>query len=340
MARSIHRWTKFRELERIHALINSAGRRVRAEVLTRVEEHDEVFPVHGLVFGPEDRSRPTFGLFAGVHGIERVGTEIALTFLEGIVARLAWDRDLRRALRKCRIVAIPMVNPCGIRFRHRSNHRGVDLMRNAPVEAEVRTPPLVGGHHISPRLPWFRGYGSMEAEARALVDFVQREIFGARACLTLDLHSGFGVRDRLWYPYAKTTTPPPILPRVHAFIDLLDRTLPHHIYQVEPQSLSYCAHGDLWDHLLDQHLASENPKPVFMPWTLEIGSWIWVMKNPRQLLLSDGPFNPIKPHRHSRAMRRHMALLDFFFRATRNHRRWLHDPYVGEDAAPPPPTDG
>ncbi|MFW5741525.1 MAG: M14 family zinc carboxypeptidase, partial [Myxococcota bacterium] len=300
------------------------GKRVRTEVLARVEEHDEIFPIHGLVFGPEDRTRPAFGLFAGVHGIERVGTEIALTFLESIVARLRWDRDLRHALRKCRIVAIPMVNPAGIRFRHRCNHRGVDLMRNAPVQAQDRTPLLVGGHRISPKLPWFRGRGEMEPEAQALTEFVRRELFPSRACLSLDLHSGFGVRDRLWYPYAKTAAPPPTLPQILAFVDLLDRSLPHHVYRVEPQSASYCTHGDLWDHLLDSHLRSAEATGTFMPWTLEIGSWIWVRKNPSQLFRYDGPFNPIKPHRHGRAMRRHMALLDFCFRAIRNHRRWLH----------------
>lgn len=331
MPRSIHRWTRFQELERIHAIVDAAGKHVRAEVLTRVEEHDEVFPVHGLVFGPEDRTRPAFGLFAGVHGLERVGTQIALTFLESLVARLRWDRDLRRALRKCRLVSIPMINPAGIRFRHRSNHRGVDLMRNAPVEAEVKTPFLVGGQRLSRRLPWYRGDGRLELESDALVRFVRREIFPARACLSLDLHSGFGVRDRLWYPYAKTTEPPPTLPHVLSFVELLDRTLPHHVYHVEPQSASYCTHGDLWDYLLDDHLA-QAPDRVFMPWTLEIGSWIWVRKNPRQLLLSDGPFNPIKPHRHSRAMRRHMALLDFFLRAIRNHRRWLGAPESSSDA--------
>lgn len=323
MPRSVHRWSKFRELERINALIQAGGKELRAEVLARVEEKDEIFPVYGLVIGPKDPTRPAFGLFAGVHGLERVGTQIALTFLENIVARLSWDRDLQRSLRKCRIVTVPLVNPSGIRFRHRCNYRGVDLMRNAPVEAESKTPLLVGGHRISPVLPWFRGYGEMETEARAVVDFVRSELFPARACVTLDLHSGFGVRDRLWFPYAKTMAPPPIMPQVRAFIDLLERSLPHHVYRVEPQSAAYCTHGDLWDYLLDEHLASNQPSQVLMPWTLEIGSWVWVRKNPRQLLLSDGPFNPIKPHRHDRAMRRHMALLEFFYRAVRNHRRWL-----------------
>jgi len=155
------------------------------------------------------------------------------------------------------------------------------------------------------------------------VQLVERELFPSRAAITLDLHSGFGLRDRLWYPYAKTNRPFAALPQVRALVDLLDRSLPHHVYHVEQQSESYCAHGDLWDYLFDRHAATDAGDQMFLPWTLECGSWLWVRKNPRQLLAYDGPFNPVKFHRHSRTMRRHLALLDFFFRAVRNHRRWF-----------------
>ena len=94
--------------------------------------------------------------------------------------------------------------------------------------------------------------------------------------------------------------------------------------RIEPQSDHYTAHGDLWDYLYDLHQAGPATSTrLFLPWTLEIGSWRWVRKNPRQLLSSDGPFNPLKPHRYSRAMRRHLLLFDFFCRAVRSHEQWV-----------------
>jgi hypothetical protein len=312
----------FRQQARIEALANRAPDHVRLFELTRVEERRRSFPVYGLVLGSSKMARPTFGLFGGVHGLERVGTEIALTFLESLIARLEWDKDARRLLRKCRIVSIPMVNPAGIFYLHRHNHRGIDLMRNAPVDADVKTPFLVGGHRLSRRLPWYRGEGGLEPEARALVDFVKEQMFGASALVSLDIHSGFGWRDRLWYPYARTDRPFPAIGQVRALVDLLERSLPYHVYRVEPQSDNYCTHGDLWDYLFDEHLRIHGHSKPFLPWTLEIGSWTWVKKNPIQLFRIDGPFNPIKPHRHSRTMRRHLALLEFFWRVARNYRRW------------------
>lgn len=312
------------ELERIESLARAAPELVRLERLGAVRCGERELPLDVLHIGTDDRQRPVFGLFGGVHGLERIGSHVVLTFLESLVERLRWDKEARRMLRKCRLVAMPVVNPAGMWLRTRANARGVDLMRNAPVDAEVRTPLLVGGHRLSPRLPWYRGRaGEWEVESRALVELVEREIFPARAALTLDVHSGFGATDRLWFPYAKTTTPFPSMAQVMALVNLLDRAYPHHVYRIEQQSDSYTTHGDLWDYLYDRHRAAF-PERLFVPWTLEIGSWAWVRKDPRQLFAPRGAgvFNPLRPHRYDRAMRRHLVLLDLFVRSVRNHRRW------------------
>jgi hypothetical protein len=62
---------------------------------------------------------------------------------------------------------------------------------------------------------------------------------------------------------------------------------------------------------------------VFLPLTLEMGSWLWVKKNPRQLFSRRGIFNPLIEHRQQRVLRRHMGLLDFAMRAAVSHRQWL-----------------
>jgi hypothetical protein len=277
------------------------------------------------VIGSEDRSLPTLGLVGGVHGLERVGTHLVLAYLDSLFEQLQWDRDLHERLRHTRIVALPIVNPAGMHMGRRSNPRGVDLMRNAPVEAVNKPAFLLGGHRFSNKLPWFRGErgGSMELESQTLCDFMRAEVFPSLASLVLDVHSGFGSEDRLWYPYARTTSPFPRLRQVEKLTNLLNLSFPNHVYRVEPQSLSYTTHGDLWDYLFDEHYERSGPDgPVFLPWTLEMGSWIWVRKNPLQLFSALGPFNPIKAHRHKRTMRRHLPLVDFFLRAVKNHEAW------------------
>ena len=40
-------------------------------------------------------------------------------------------------------------------------------------------------------------------------------------------------------------------------------------------------------------------------------------------LCKPGRFNPVKPHRHRRTLRRHLPLLDFLLHAVISHRAWL-----------------
>ncbi|MEI6398721.1 MAG: zinc carboxypeptidase, partial [Pseudomonadota bacterium] len=147
--------------------------------------------------------------------------------------------------------------------------------------------------------------------------------------VALDVHSGFGAVDRLWFPYARTKQPFPNLREIFQLTHLLDRVYPHHIYNVEPQSGSYTTHGDLWDYLYDRRREAQGS--TFIPLTLELGSWLWIKKNPRQLFSALGIFNPLLPHRTSRILRRHLHLLDFLLRAAAAPEAWskghgiLHD---------------
>ena len=179
---------------------------MQARQLAEVIVSEKVrLPVIGLVIGSSDRSQPTLGLFGGVHGLERVGTQVALAYLFSLVESLQWDAHALARFDSCRIAAIPLVNPGGVYLNRRSNPGGIDLMRNAPVEAIGRTHWLLGGHRLSPRLPFYRGKPDVpiELESRTLIEFVEEEIFPAKASLSLDLHSGFGRIDRLWFPYAR-----------------------------------------------------------------------------------------------------------------------------------------
>ncbi|HEX3480491.1 MAG TPA: DUF2817 domain-containing protein [Kofleriaceae bacterium] len=285
----------------------------------------EAMPIYAFRFGSAAPRAPVLLVTGGVHGLERIGTEVAIAFLSSLITRLGWDHVLHDALARCRVIVLPLVNPVGMARGQRSNGNGVDLMRNAPAH-ELGGTPLVGGHRISPRLPWYMGRpgAPMEPEAAALVRLVEDELFAAPFAIALDLHSGFGFVDRLWYPYARTREPLPDRPALTALGRLLDTTLPNHVYRFEQTAQTYTIRGDLWDYLYDRRRATGGG--VLLPLTLEMGSWTWVRKNPAQILSPLGRFNPLKPHRHRRTLRRHLPLLDFLLHATASHSAWAPAP--------------
>jgi hypothetical protein len=309
-------------LERVIAV--GAGRLdVSMERSTPFGPHDRALPVYRIALGNPAPQLPAVGFFGGVHGLERIGSQVVIAFLESLVMRLRWDSSLHRLLEQVRLVFMPIVNPGGMLRGTRANPRGVDLMRNAPLEAQDRVPFLVGGQRLSSGLPWYRGPrgAPMEDESRALCDTVRHELLGRPFSLALDCHSGFGMRDRIWFPYAHTRRPIPDLAQLHAFTEIFSQSHGHHNYVFEPQSRQYLAHGDLWDHLYAG--ARGAPDQVFLPLTLEMGSWMWVKKNPRQLFSRLGIFNPLIAHREQRVLRRHLPLLDFSIRAAAASALWL-----------------
>ena len=148
----------------------------------------------------------------------------------------------------------------------------------------------------------------MEPESAALCSLVESELFGRPSALRSIATRVRTGRSRVvsvrthGRPIAtwRSCTP---------FSELLDESLQHHRYLVEPQSRQYLTHGDLWDHLYLRAGRAEGS--VFLPLTLEMGSWLWVKKNPRQLFTRRGIFNPVVEHRRQRVLRRHVGWLDF-----------------------------
>ena len=307
------------ELERI---IADGATALDARVVCQVAAGDRQFPVHAIALGNPSLDVPAVGFFGGVHGLERIGAQVLIAYLRSLVMRLQWDGALQRQLESLRLVFMPLVNPGGVWLGTRANPNGVDLMRNAPVDSRERVPFLIGGQRISARLPWYRGApgAPMEAESGALCAVVESELLAREFSIALDCHSGFGLSDRLWFPYAHTVRPITELPEMLALKEIFDRSNSHHRYIFEPQSRQYLTHGDLWDHL---YLSAEGRSGrSFLPLTLEMGSWLWVKKNPRQLFSRHGIFNPLIDHRQQRVLRRHLAWLDFLTRAAASHQRW------------------
>lgn len=314
------------ELDELERVIELGGARLEVRVACEIATPGASYPVHVIALGNPDPDAPAFGVFGGVHGLERIGSVIAIAWLRSLVVRLGWDSTLQHLLESARLVFMPLINPGGFALGTRANPQGVDLMRNAPVHCDERPAFLLGGQRIGRWLPWYRGAegAPMEVESQAVCEVIERELLTHRFALTVDCHSGFGLEDRIWFPHAHTRRPVPHLPELLALCELLDATHPQHRYLFEPQSRQYLAHGDLWDHLYLRALAS--PGRVLLPLTLEMGSWIWVKKNPLQMLSRNGIFNPLIEHRRKRTIRRHTVLLDFLMRAAASRNAWLPEP--------------
>jgi Zinc carboxypeptidase len=278
------------ELQQLESIIQQNVNALRVEVLQTVALEQLQFPIYALSMGSTSTSAPCITFVGGIHGLERIGTQVVLAFLETLLERLHWDVTLRTMLAQVRIEFVPLVNPIGMYKRMRANGHGVDLMRNAPVDSVEQTVWLAGGHRISPSLPWYRGAAgdAMQVEAQVLCDFIQQRVLTA--------------------PFS-----------MYHLRKLFFQTYPYQNYCFEPQALHYLTHGDLWDYLYLQSLSSER---VFLPLTLEMGSWRWIRKNPLQLFKLLGMFHPIKAHRISRVLRGHLILMEFLVRATLSYEHW------------------
>lgn len=311
------------ELDALESILDMNDPHVSVRTLCDVSASEHRFPIYEISLGGTDPGLPAVGFFGGVHGLERIGTQVLLAFLRTLLERLKWDGLFRTHLERVRLVFVPLVNPAGMWHCTRCNPRGVDLMRNAPVESSERVPFLVGGQRFSSRLPWFRGAADapMELESQALCKVVREALLNSEFSIALDCHSGFGIRDRIWFPYAYTANPIHHLPEVYALEQLFHRTYPNHDYVFEPQSTQYLTHGDLWDHLY-RHVEKKRPQ-VFLPLTLEMGSWRWIRKSPMQLFSRIGLFNPLPTHRLQRVLRRHLLWFEFLMLAAAGYRKWL-----------------
>lgn len=295
---------------------------VEVETLTLIQHQQKEYPLFAFTLGSKIPEHPTLFLTGGVHGLERIGAQLAWSLLKTTINRISWDISLQELLQKIRIVFVPLVNPVGYYNYKRSNGNDVDLMRNSPVTAIDKTPFLLGGHRISKALPWYQGQTDvLEKENAALFEKFLKSCKLSQCVISVDFHSGFGVKDRLWFPFSYTKKPFDYYPEMHAFARIFEKTHPYHIYKIEPQSEGYLLNGDIWDYFYLE-FKKRNADAIYLPLTLEMGSWIWVKKNPLQIFSRHGIFNPIKEHRLKRTYRRHHLLYDFLLKSLYSHASW------------------
>jgi hypothetical protein len=319
--------TGLTEIIQIEKLLAEFPNEALGQILGQVGTAHEKYPIYQISIGSRNPQAPVLGLIAGVHGLERVGSQVIISLLTSLLRIQTWDEPLADLLKKIRIFAIPTLNPWGIANLRRSNAQGVDLMRNSPVREDGPLPWLLGGQDYGPWLPWYQGR-ELQEESKIVIQALIQQTERTNFSWMMDVHSGFGFHDQIWFPFANTAKPFPDIAEVYQFKTHFDLSHPHHFYKIEPQS--YRTRGDLWDYAYHQ---IRTPQRFFMPLTLELGSWIWIKKNPLQLFSRQGLFHPLKPHRHRRILRRHWTLFDFMIRMTHNHEKWTKLTSIKRDQA-------
>lgn len=259
------------------------------------------YPIYLLEIGKKSAfARHTASIVSGVHGLETIGIRIHLDIVRSLLNPRDPHFSPALAEGKLGIYSIPILNPAGVARQTRANGHGVDLNRNSGIDAE-KAVPFFGGQRISPALPYYRGK-ALERESRALYRFLQQFAWRtpARVHVALDIHSGYGAQNYLWWPYSFSKRRVP-----HAAVfeqwgaELQKR---HPLYRIEPMSLSYQTHGDLWDRALLEFEARKEAgklraKSLFLPLTLEIGTWEELKKNPLRILQKRRIFNPPRQSR-------------------------------------------
>ena len=320
---ALHR--RLGELLSVEQLCRNAGALIQSRTEAIVDVDEFRLPVVSLTIGNPDRAKSCLILTAGVHGVERIGTQVLLAWLESVVERCRWDAHWHMQFEEdIAIVAIPLVNPGGMLMDSRCNPNGVDLNCHAPIDAEDGAPFLLGGQRLWRKLPWYRGDWAnyIEPEFSALQTIIYRYCRPGRLSVAIDFHSGFGLQDHIWIPFAYRKEPIDDIGNYTALKLLWERNFPHHNYSFGPQAMHYLSHGDIWDYF---YLQCRDHGSRLLPLTLEMGSWLWVKKHPAQVFSFAGLFNPTVPHRHARVLRGHLILLDFFLAATRSSEQWISE---------------
>src|SRR5690606_16811094 len=73
----------------------------------RVEVEDLSLPVYSVEAKPFRKGLPTVIFTAGVHGIERIGSQVLLAYMDMLVTRSPWDKVLQHQLDALNIVFVP-----------------------------------------------------------------------------------------------------------------------------------------------------------------------------------------------------------------------------------------
>lgn len=314
--------TKFQEMKQAPELLQLKrlekrfGEIIILEKLGEVEHKGYKSPINAFFISHRPRPElPTIAFFSCFHGVEWIGSRVLVNFIEHLIREITWDEDIKSVTDRVNICGVPIVNPIGKIEHYRSNGNGIDLMRNAPVEAE-RALPLLGGQRLSRHLPWYRGKG-FEKENDIVVKFLDDYVFPSNFKMTIDIHSSFLRGSRIWIPYASGKKMPEKEAKVFWQVrKTLNSIYKYNPYKYEKQEHIYKTHGDFWDYNFDRH--NELYKGTYLPLTLEISSWNWSLRNIFRRWSMEALFNPFDTKESNSEYIKHIMVFDFLIRFVKN----------------------
>ena len=86
------------ELVRLERLLAEAPEVITVDTLSRVALNDVDLPIYRVDLGSDAPDAPVVLLVGGVHGIERIGSEVVMAWLRNLLARSSWDSHLQALL--------------------------------------------------------------------------------------------------------------------------------------------------------------------------------------------------------------------------------------------------
>lgn len=304
----------------LNQLCEEHGDKLEIEILEHIENSYYKTPMYAFYVGHKpDPKLPTIALFAGFHGIEWIGASVLMNFLDHILCSMDWDEGLKETLSKINLCGIPIVNPIGRIEGTRMNGRGIDLMRNSPVIAE-KASFMIGGQNLSSHLPWYRGE-KLEKENLTVLKFLDDHVMPSPFKLTLDIHSGFVKTSKIWFPYASgRKLPEQEEGMINSIGKYLNKIFKYNMYMYEKQTITYSTNGDFWDYNMDRHCARS--VGIYLPYTLEISSYHWMIKDFLVTWNFEHVFNPAKAKEGNVEYLKHVPLLYFFLNLARNYKKF------------------
>src|SRR3954471_10081577 len=101
------------ELDALARIAAMGATHLEVQADTVAAPDGSALPLYRIAMG-NPHADAAVGFFGGVHGLERIGSQVVIAYLHGLVARLRWDATLHRMLEGLRIVFMPVVNPGGM----------------------------------------------------------------------------------------------------------------------------------------------------------------------------------------------------------------------------------
>jgi len=105
------------ELAALEKILDLGAPHLEVQVVQQVSvASGPQFPIYAIGLGNPALDVPAVGFFGGVHGLERIGAEVVIAYLQNVVMRLQWDTTLHQQLDGCAWSSCPSSTPaaCGL----------------------------------------------------------------------------------------------------------------------------------------------------------------------------------------------------------------------------------